>query len=145
MQHHFSSLLHQSAAPFSHFVQHGDTGYTAGLIGQRADTGELVSADVGEQCEAMLTHLESLLDEHGLTLKDLIRVTLYLTDYEDFQAINEVYGRRIPAPYPARTTLQAAGLPLGAKVQMDALVSIGSPGINPVPSLNFRYGPARGR
>lgn len=124
-RHHFSPLLHQSAAPFSHYVQYGETGYTAGIIGQRTDTGELVSADAGEQCEAMLSNLETLLGEQGLTLGTILRVTLYLTDYQDFHTINEVYGRRIPAPYPARTTLQVAALPLGAKVQLDAVVSVG--------------------
>lgn len=106
-------------------MQYGETGYTAGIIGQRTDTGELVSADAGEQCEAMLSNLETLLGEQGLTLGTILRVTLYLTDYQDFHAINEVYGRRIPAPYPARTTLQVAALPLGAKVQLDAVVSVG--------------------
>lgn len=124
-RHHFSPLLHQSAAPFSHYVQYGETGYTAGIIGQRADTGALVSADLGKQCEAMFTNLETLLTEHGLTLGSLLRVTLYLTDYQDFEAINNVYGRRIPAPYPARTTLQVAALPLGARVQLDAVVAVG--------------------
>jgi len=68
-EHHFSPRLHQSTAPFSHFVQHGDTGYTAGIIGQRTDDGSLVSDDIEEQCEAMMTNLTTLLDELNLSFR----------------------------------------------------------------------------
>ena len=124
---HFSPRLHQSTAPFSHFVQHGDTGYTAGIIGQDPHSGALVSDDVTEQCAAMLTNLETLLDELGLGLADILRATVYLTDYQDFQAINSVYAQRLHAPFPARTTIQVAALPLGAKVQIDAIITMAKP------------------
>lgn len=123
-RHYFSPQLYQSAAPFSHYVEHGSIGYTAGIIGQRPDTGELVSADVSQQCDAMLSNLQILLDEQGLTLRDLLRTTVYLTDYRDFAAINEVYARRLSEPYPARTTVQVAALPLGAKVQIESVVAV---------------------
>ncbi|QDG64853.1 hypothetical protein NIBR502772_00330 [Pseudarthrobacter sp. NIBRBAC000502772] len=123
-RYHFSPQLYQSAAPFSHYVEQRNTGYTSGIIGQRRDTGELVSDDVSQQCDAMLTNLQVLLDEQGLTLKDLLRTTIYLTDYKDFQAINDVYSRRLHEPYPVRTTVQVAALPLGAKVQIDSVVAV---------------------
>ncbi|TLM80809.1 RidA family protein [Pseudarthrobacter sp. NamE5] len=123
-RHYFSPRLHQSAAPFSHYVEHGNIGYTAGIIGQRPDTGDLVSDNVSQQCDAMLTNLQILLDEQGLTLRDLLRTTVYLTDYRDFAAINEVYAGRLHEPYPARTTVQVAALPLGAKVQIEAVVAV---------------------
>lgn len=123
-RHHFSSKLHQSSAPFSHYVEHGNVGYTAGIIGQRPDSGELVSDDVSQQCDAMLTNLQILLDEQGLTLNDLLRTTVYLTDYRDFAAINDVYSKHLHEPYPARTTVQVAALPLGAKVQIESVVAI---------------------
>lgn len=87
-RHHFSPQLHQSTAPFSHVVEHGSVGYTAGIIGQRRDTGELVSEDVAEQSEAMLSNLQILLEEQGLALDALLRTTIYLVDYVDFDAIN---------------------------------------------------------
>ena len=123
-RHHFSSQLYQSAAPFSHYVEHGSVGYTAGIIGQRRDTGVLVSDDVSEQCDTMLTNLQILLDEQGLTLKNLLRTTVYMTDYQDFEAINGVYARRLQEPYPVRTTVQVAALPLGAKVQIESVVAL---------------------
>ena len=124
ISHYFSPQLHQSKAPFSHFVRHGDIGYTAGIIGQDPSTGELVSDDVTEQCTAMFDNLQTLLDEVGSGLSDILRTTVYLTDYQDFEAINTGYAKRILAPFPARTTLQVAALPLGAKVQIDATVAV---------------------
>ncbi|MGP5049666.1 RidA family protein [Glutamicibacter ardleyensis] len=123
-KHHFSPNLHQSTAPFSHFVQHGDTGYTAGIIGQRTDDGTLVSDDVAEQCEAMMKNLETLLGEIELNTSNLLRTTIYLTDYKDFAAINAVYAKHLEAPYPVRTTIQVAALPLGAKVQIDTVLRL---------------------
>ena len=122
--HHFSPRLHQSTAPFSHFVQHGDTGYTAGIIGQRPEDGVLVSDDIAEQCSAMMTNLETLLEERGLGLSNLIRTTIYLTNYDDFEAINSAYANRLSQPFPVRTTVQVTASPLGAKVQIDSVVAL---------------------
>lgn len=123
-KHHFSPRLHQSTAPFSHFIRHGDTGYTAGIIGQRTDDGSLVSENVDEQCEAMMKNLETLLDEVGLSYANILRTTIYLTSYEDFDTINSVYASRLSEPFPVRSTVQVAALPLGAKVQIETVVAI---------------------
>ncbi len=124
--HRFSRALYQSSAPFSHFVEHNGAGFTAGIIGQRPDDGSLVSSDVAEQCAAMMDNLATLLSELGLDLSEILRTTIYLTDYEDFDAINTVYAKYLSEPFPARTTLQVAALPLGAKVQIDAVVALGN-------------------
>lgn len=123
-EHHFSRLLHQSTAPFSHFVRHGDTGYTAGIIGQRTDDGSLVSGDVAEQCEAMMSNLKTLLEELSLSLSNVLRTTIYLTDYKDFEVINAAYAKHLHEPYPVRTTIQVSALPLGAKVQIETVVRL---------------------
>lgn len=123
-KHHFSPRLHQSTAPFSHFIRHGDTGYTAGIIGQRTDDGSLVSENVDEQCEAMMKNLETLLDEVGLSYANILRTTIYLTSYEDFDTINSVYASHLSEPFPVRSTVQVAALPLGAKVQIETVVAI---------------------
>ncbi|MCP8999191.1 Rid family hydrolase [Pseudarthrobacter sp. RMG13] len=126
LAHHFSPKLHQSPAPFSHLVRHGDTAYTAGIIGQSPDDGRLVGPGIEEQCESMFSNLETLLTDVSLSLAHVLRTTIYLTDYDDFQIINAAYARRFPQPFPARTTLHVAGLPLGARVQIDAVVAAGS-------------------
>lgn len=123
MDHFFSPSLHQSTAPFSHLTRHGDLAFTAGIIGQDRSSGELVSADVGEQCAAMMDNLGVLLSENSLDWSDVLRTTVYLTSYDDFAVINDEYARWMDGPYPARTTVQVAGLPLGASVQIDTVVS----------------------
>ncbi|WP_414121055.1 RidA family protein [Corynebacterium nuruki] len=121
MDHFFSPDLHQSTAPFSHAVTCDGLVYTAGIIGQDPVTGAVVSEDAATQCSAMLDNLGTLLEGVGISWGNALRTTVYLTDYADFAAVNEVYGSRFPSPYPARTTLQVAALPLGAKVQIDAV------------------------
>ncbi|POH73579.1 hypothetical protein CVS27_09380 [Arthrobacter glacialis] len=98
-EHRFSPLLHQSTAPFSHFVRHGDTGYTAGIIGQRTDDGSLVSDDFALQCEAMVNNLKTLLGELSLSLSNVLRTTIYLTAYKDLEAINAA----LPGPCVSRS------------------------------------------
>jgi 2-iminobutanoate/2-iminopropanoate deaminase len=121
MDHFFSPDLHQSTAPFSHAVTCDGLVFTAGIIGQDPVTGAVVSEDAATQCSAMLDNLGTLLAGVGVGWGDALRTTVYLTDYADFAAVNEVYGSRFASPYPARTTLQVAALPLGAKVQIDAV------------------------
>lgn len=71
-----------------------------------------------------MTNLETLLDELNLSLSSLLRTTIYMTDYKDFEAINAVYAKHLNEPYPVRTTIQVAALPLGAKVQIDTVVGL---------------------
>ena len=129
--HIFSKSLFQSSAPFSHVVIAGGVGYVSGIIGQRWDNGALVDADVRLQARAMFDNLETALNEAGLGLADLVATRLYLLDYADFEAINEIYRERLSAPFPARTTLQVAALPLGARVQIDATVDALAKSITP--------------
>lgn len=126
MTYHFSSQLHQSSAPFSHFAAIDEWGFTAGIIGQDRTTGEVVSDDISLQCEYMLENLGILLHEVGSNFHDVVRTTIYLTDYADFAAINDVYSRYFTEPYPVRTTVQVAALPLGAAVQIDTVVKLES-------------------
>jgi 2-iminobutanoate/2-iminopropanoate deaminase len=118
----FSAELFPSPAPFSHVaVSRTGLAFISGLIGQRRSTGELVSSELRPQVEAMFDNLATLLAEAGLDARDLLRTTLYLTSYDDFGEINAIYRERLREPYPARVTLQVAGLPLGARVQIDAV------------------------
>lgn len=123
-KHVFSRQLFASSAPFSHLVSYDGLGYVAGIIGQRRDTGALISNDVAEQAQAMFDNLETLFAEVDVAIEAVLRTTIYLTDYADFQVINNVYRERLRAPYPARTTVQVVALPLDARVQIDAIVAI---------------------
>lgn len=80
-RHYFSPQFYQSAVPFSHYFEHRNIRYTAGIMGQRPDTGELVSESGSPPCDAMISNLPILLDEQWLILRGLLRTSGYLTDY----------------------------------------------------------------
>jgi 2-iminobutanoate/2-iminopropanoate deaminase len=108
-----------SAGPFSHAVRGpADALYLSGQVGTDA-SGRLVEGGVQAQAEQALRNLQAVLEAVGRTLDDVVRVGVYLTDMGSFAAMNEVYARFFAQPYPARTTIGVAALPLGAAVEMD--------------------------
>jgi len=97
--------------------------YTAGQVGLDPKTGELVPGGVPEQTAQVLKNLAAVLAGAGLTLADVVKTTVYLADMQDFQAMNEVYGRQFPDAPPARTTIAVVGLPRGARVEIEAVAT----------------------
>jgi 2-iminobutanoate/2-iminopropanoate deaminase len=95
--------------------------FTAGQVGLDPKSGKLVGEGVAEQTEQVLRNLAAVLAGAGLTLADVVKTTVYLADMQDFQAMNQVYQKHFSASFPARTTIAAAGLPLGARVEIDAI------------------------
>jgi 2-iminobutanoate/2-iminopropanoate deaminase len=95
--------------------------FTAGQVGFDPRSGELVAGGVAEQTAQVMKNLAAVLSGAGLGLEDVVKTTVYLADMRDFQAMNEVYGKHFPASPPARTTIAAAGLPRGARVEIDAV------------------------
>jgi 2-iminobutanoate/2-iminopropanoate deaminase len=110
------------AGPFSPAVRSHGLTFLSGLVAQDPATGVLVSGDIGQQADRVLRNLAAVLEAAGKTLDDVIRVGVYLTDMTTFGAMNAVYEQHFRAPYPARTTICVAALPLGAAVEMDAVV-----------------------
>jgi len=84
-------------------------------------TGQPVGGDIGPQTERTLRNLGALLEAAGLDFGDVVKTTCYLRDMDDFKAFNEVYATFFPEPYPARTTIQAARLPLDISVEVEAI------------------------
>ncbi len=105
--------------PFSPAIRVGDTVYLSGQVAQDPATGRLIDADATRQTEQILTNIEAVLQAAGLSVQDVVKVGVFLTDMGDFQAMNAVYARWFKAPYPARTTVAVAALPLGALVEID--------------------------
>jgi 2-iminobutanoate/2-iminopropanoate deaminase len=108
-------------APYSQGVAFGNTLYCSGQIGLDPETGRLVSDSVAEQTRQVLQNLSAILTEAGCSRKDVIKVTVLLTNMNDFAAVNEVYADFFTAPYPARTAFAVSGLPLGALVEIEAI------------------------
>jgi 2-iminobutanoate/2-iminopropanoate deaminase len=95
--------------------------FTAGQVGLDPATGKLVEGDVEAQTERVLQNLTAVLRGAGLGLSDVVKTTVFLADMNDFQAMNRVYGRFFGEALPARSTVAVAGLPLGARVEIEAV------------------------
>jgi 2-iminobutanoate/2-iminopropanoate deaminase len=116
-----SDKLAAPVGPFSMAVGGGDALFISGQVAQDPATGALIDGDVARQAEQVLRNLAAVLEAAGKSLGDVVRVGVYLTDMANFAAMNEVYLRHFQPPYPARTAIGVAALPLGAAVEMDAI------------------------
>lgn len=116
-----SSRLTTPVGPFSHAVRSGGVAYLSGQVGQDPASGRVVDGVV-EQTRQIFRNVRQLLDEMGLGLDDVQKVTVFLASMGDFAAVNGVYAEQFQRPYPARTTIAARELPLGALVEMEMVV-----------------------
>jgi 2-iminobutanoate/2-iminopropanoate deaminase len=114
--------LATAVGPFSLGVRGDGLLFLSGQVAQDPATGRLLDGDTSSQAEQILRNIATALEAAGKDLGDVIRVGVYLTDMADFAAMNEVYARHFSAPYPARTAIGVAALPLGATVEMDVVV-----------------------
>jgi 2-iminobutanoate/2-iminopropanoate deaminase len=106
--------------PFSDGVIAGDTLYIAGQEGVDTD-GKLASGGIGAESKAALTRIEAILRAAGFDLKDVVSVTVFLADINDFPAMNQAYKAVVPDPKPARATVQVAALVNNARIEISAI------------------------
>ena len=112
--------------PYSQAVVHDGLLYASGQIPLDPATGELVPGDVEAQTERVFANLRAVLDAAGTSLDHVLRATVYLTDLTLFPRVNAVYERHLGnPPKPARSTIGAAALPLGALVEIDVIATVG--------------------
>jgi 2-iminobutanoate/2-iminopropanoate deaminase len=123
----FAHSLPPSGSAYSALMRAGSLGFVSGLIGCDPVTGELAGADPSVQCAVVFDRLEAVLRGGGLGLEHLVQTTVYLTDFTHLPALEAVCRQRLSAPYPARTTVQVAGLPAGAAVQVSAVADFYRP------------------
>ena len=110
-----------AGAPYSVAIDTGSTVYVSGQVPLDAATGKLVAGDIKAQTEQVFVNLTSALTAAGLSLAHVVKSTVFLIDMGDFGAMNEVYAKHMPAPFPARSTVAVAGLPLGARVEIEVV------------------------
>jgi 2-iminobutanoate/2-iminopropanoate deaminase len=110
--------------PYSQAIVSGGFVFTAGQIGLDPRTMEFVEGGVEEQAHRVLTNLKAVLEAAGSSMKDVVKTTLYLADIGDFVAVNEIYAQYFAQPFPARSAVQAAKLPKGALVEIDAIATV---------------------
>jgi 2-iminobutanoate/2-iminopropanoate deaminase len=108
------------AAPFSQGTDAGSTVYVSGQLGIDPATGEL-PAEMGAETRRLLQNIEAVLQAAGLTMDDVTKTLIFLTDFDDYAAMNEAYLEFFPVPHPARSTVKVAGLLAGARVEIEAI------------------------
>lgn len=111
--------------PYSQGIACGGFLFCSGQIPLDPVSGKMVDGGIEAQTERVLRNLEAVLAAGGSSLAAVVRTTVYLADLGDFPAMNAVYGRFFATEPPARATVQAAKLPAGARVEIDAIASIG--------------------
>lgn len=99
--------------------------FCSGQIALDPASGQFVPGDVRAQTERALRNLQAVVEAAGGTLRDVVKTTIFLKNLDDFAAMNEVYARFFAADPPARSTIEAARLPRGALVEIDAVARIG--------------------
>ncbi len=107
--------------PYSQAVKIAGLVFTAGQIPLDPATGKLVEGDIAAQTERVMRNLEAVLGAAGAGFDGVVKTTCFLADLDDFAAFNAVYGRYFPEQPPARSTVQAARLPAGARVEVECI------------------------
>ena len=114
----------KALGPYSQAVRHGSMLFVSGQLGLDPVTNHLVSDDIESQINQVLANVEAICVEAGTSIQHALKLTLYLQDLSDFAAVNQALEANLTAPYPARATTQVAGLPLGALIEIDAIVAV---------------------
>ena len=110
-----------SAVPFSQAIDSDGLVFLSGQTPVDPATGQLVKGDIAVQTRQVFANLFTVLQACGLTPDDVQKVTVFLTDIGNFAAMNEVYKEQFTKPYPARTTLGVAALPIGAEIEIELI------------------------
>jgi 2-iminobutanoate/2-iminopropanoate deaminase len=108
-----------AVGPYSQAVAVGNLLFCAGQIPLDPATGELVGADVTAQTERVCANIAGVLKANDMTFTNVVKTTVFLTDLANFAAMNVVYAKYFTEPFPARSTIQVAGLPRGAQVEIE--------------------------
>ena len=107
--------------PYSQAIVTGGFVFTAGQIALDPERMEIIDGGVEAQAHRVLQNLTAVLDAAGSSMNDVVKTTMYLADMADFVAVNEIYAGYFSDPFPARSAVQAAALPKGALVEIDAI------------------------
>jgi 2-iminobutanoate/2-iminopropanoate deaminase len=113
-----------AVGPYSQAARVGDFVFTAGQIPLDPATGHMVEGGIEAQTRQALTNLSAVLEAAGTTLANVVKTTVFLADIGEFKSMNGVYAEFFPDAPPARSAVQAAALPLGARVEIEAVAII---------------------
>jgi 2-iminobutanoate/2-iminopropanoate deaminase len=114
----------RAIGPYSHAAAAGGALFLSGQTPIDPDTGSLVEGDVTAQTRRVFANLAHVLAASGADFSDVVKVNVYLTSMDDFEAMNAAYAEVFAAPFPARTTVAVAALPLSARVEIECVAHI---------------------
>jgi 2-iminobutanoate/2-iminopropanoate deaminase len=112
-----------AVGPYSQAIAIGDLLFCAGQIPLDPVTGDLVGPDVTAQTERVCQNIGAVLKANGFTFANVVKTTVFLTDLANFAAMNAIYAKYFTEPFPARSTIQVAGLPRGSQVEIEVTAS----------------------
>jgi 2-iminobutanoate/2-iminopropanoate deaminase len=111
------------AGPYSQGIRVGQLLFVAGQIPVHPESGDVVQGDIRAQARQALVNLGAILSASGGSYANVVRTTVFLSDLNDFAAMNDVYGTFFNAPHPARSTVQVARLPRDVRIEIDAIAA----------------------
>ena len=114
----------KAVGPYSQAVTAGNMLFCSGQIPLDPGTGKLIDGDVTEQTARVLENLGAVLRANGMTFGHVVKTTVFMTDLGEFAAMNDVYAGYFPKDQPARSTIQVAALPKGARVEIEAVAAM---------------------
>lgn len=113
-----------AVGPYSQAVRHGDIVFLSGQIPLDPATMQLVKGDISDQVHRVFRNLRAVCEAAGGGLDDIVKLNVYLTDLGNFATVNEIMQTYFAEPYPARAAIGVAALPLGAEVEMEAVLGL---------------------
>lgn len=112
-----------SIGPYSQGIRDGDRIYVSGQGPIDPETGEIVGDDAQAQTARTLENIDAVLSATGKSLDDVVKATVFVTDMDDYDAVNEVYAEHMSEPYPARSAVEVADLPVDIRVEIEVVAS----------------------
>ena len=118
----FTDKAPKAIGPYSQAVKSNGFLFVSGQIPLNPETGDLMNASIEDQAEQVIQNLKNVCEAAKTSLSDIVKLTIYITDMNDFSIVNEAMAKHFNEPYPARATVEVSALPLGVNVEMDAIV-----------------------
>ena len=114
----------QAIGTYSQAVKAGNTVYLSGQIPLVPETMQMVSEDFAEQAQQVFKNIQAVCEAAGGSMRDLAKVNIFLTDLNNFAAVNEIMSQYFTAPYPARAAIGVAALPKGSQIEIDGVMEL---------------------
>ncbi len=110
--------------PYSQAISTGQLLFTSGQLPIDPTTGKIPEGSIEDRAHIVFQNLKAIAEEAGASLDSVVKTTVFLADINDFQAVNQVYAQYFKEPFPARSAFQVAALPLGADIEVEAIIQL---------------------